>query len=187
MILAIALCLWLTLLLAPQWKRALGNAALFFYCFFVGGLAFAAAACVQGALMNFANEFTRLSAFYLLGVVAFVVLLGKALWSCLTARRNVFKLRVLTKASLLCAMHLNPLYLFSLVLGAETFFVLLEYRLVSHRERKLWLTSNVLPNLALFLLVEFSSSLFSIYASAALVITTLILEAILAYQEYSYR
>ena len=49
------------------------------------------------------------------------------------------------------------------------------------------MASNVLPNLALFLLVEFSSSLFSIYASAALVMTTLILEAILAFQEYSYR
>ena len=180
MITAIALCLGLALLLASQWRKALGNAALFFYCFFVGGLAFAAAACVQGALINFADEFTRLSAFYLLGVVAFLALLGEALWSCLTARRNVFKLRVLAKASLLCAMHLNPLYLFSLVLGAETFFVLLEYRLVSRRERRLWLTSNVLPNLALFLLVEFSSSLFSIYASAILIIITLLFEATIA-------
>lgn len=81
--------------------------------------------------MNFANEFTRFSAFYLLGIVLFLVLLGEALWSYLTDRRNLFRLRVIVKASLLCVMHFNPLYLFAMVLGAETFFIFLEYKLVS--------------------------------------------------------
>ena len=42
----IAIFMGMILLLASQWKKTLKNVALFLYCFFVGGLAFAAASCI---------------------------------------------------------------------------------------------------------------------------------------------
>ena len=125
----------------------------FIYCFFLGGLSFASAACTQGAFLNIANEFTAYSAFYLLGVTVLMIMLGEAFWSVIKNRRNLFKMRIIAKGILLSMMHYNPLYLFSIVLAVETFFIFLQTRLSPPSFLKLWVSSNILPNLSLFLLV----------------------------------
>ena len=58
------------------------NIALVVYNYFLGGLSFATAACVQGAFLNpVTNNFILSTVFYLFGIVLFVVVLGEAIWS----------------------------------------------------------------------------------------------------------
>ena len=52
------------------------NLASFLYCFFLGGISFAVAACVQGGVINFEQEFTVSFSFYLLGLVIASLLLS---------------------------------------------------------------------------------------------------------------
>ena len=62
--------------LVSSWRDSLKNVALFLYNYFLGGLAFAAVVCAQGAFMNMAEEFTVNYIFYLLGLVLVMVLIG---------------------------------------------------------------------------------------------------------------
>ena len=88
-----------------------------FYNYFLGGLSFAVAACVQGAFLNPLETFTLTLASYLFGFVLFVLLLGEAVWSTVKDYENMFKIRIILKSVLLSVLHYNALYLFGLVLG----------------------------------------------------------------------
>ena len=52
------------------------NVGLVTYNFFLGSASFASIVCVQGAFLNFAQEFTLKSTFYILGCMVVVALLG---------------------------------------------------------------------------------------------------------------
>lgn len=60
--------------LKDAWRDSLRNTALFFYNFFLGGIAFAAVTCVQGALINVTEEYTRKSNLYIFGFFILVAL-----------------------------------------------------------------------------------------------------------------
>jgi hypothetical protein len=63
-------------------NQTIKNTGLFIYNYFLGGLSFASAACVQGAFLNPIDKgFSIVSIFYLFGIVLFVTLLGDAIWS----------------------------------------------------------------------------------------------------------
>lgn len=96
----------------------------------------------------------------------------------------MFKLRIIVKSLILSVLHYNALYLFSLVLGFEAFFILFKMRLSKLKFPKLWLVSNILINLSLLLLVELSHSLASIYVSTLLATVSLLLELIILVKEY---
>ena len=57
-------------------KYHIKNLMLFFYCFFLGGMSFAFATCVQGAFLNFHHLFTLNFIFYLLGIISTFILFG---------------------------------------------------------------------------------------------------------------
>ena len=57
-------------------KYHIKNLMLFFYCFFLGGMSFACAACVQGALLNITHVYSINYIFYLLGIISMLVLVG---------------------------------------------------------------------------------------------------------------
>ena len=98
--------------------ETLQNISWVIYNYFLGGLSFATAACIQGALLNpMDNWITVSSAFYLLGICLFVVLLGEAIWSSAKDSHNLFKIRTIAKSVLLSVLHYNALYLFVIILG----------------------------------------------------------------------
>lgn len=63
-------------------KGVVTNTALVVYNYFLGGLSFASVACIQGALLNpMDNNFGISSAFYLFGIILFLLLLVETVWS----------------------------------------------------------------------------------------------------------
>ena len=106
-------------------KGSLKSGTLFLYNYFLGGMAFAAVVSSQGAFMNLTNDISINFGFYLLGLVLVFILLGEGIWSVCKEKANIYKIRVLVKALILSVLHYNPLYLFSLVLGTEVFFMAL--------------------------------------------------------------
>lgn len=111
-------------------KIAIKNTGLVIYSFFLGGISFAGAGCVQGAFLNpMTNNFTISSAFYLFGLILFISVVMESAWSTYQDKHNLFKIRVIVKATLLSVLHYNPLYLLALVLGTEAFFIFLKIRL----------------------------------------------------------
>lgn len=66
-------------------NETIANIGLIIYNYFLGGLSFAAVACVQGAFLNpIENDLTVVSGFYLFGILFFLMIFGEAIWS--TAR-----------------------------------------------------------------------------------------------------
>ena len=140
--------------LKPKSKATTKNLLSVLYSFFLGGLSFAAAACVQGAILNpIDNELTVSSFFYLLGLVIFLNMVAEAVWSTCRAKHNFFKIRVIVKSVLLSIMHYNAIYLFPLVMVCEVGFMVIKVKLFRLNEPKLWVVANIMPNLALLLLV----------------------------------
>jgi hypothetical protein len=116
--------------LNPKTKATTKNLLSVFYSFFLGGLSLAAAACVQGAILNpMNNELTVSSFFYLMGLVMFLSVLVEAVWSTCRAKHNFFKIRVIVKSVLFSIMHYNPIYLFSLVMVCEVVFIIIKVKL----------------------------------------------------------
>lgn len=152
---------------------------LFFYNFFLGGVAFASITCIQGAFINIAEEYTRKSNFYLLGFFVLFAVLVQALWSFYQDRKNMFKIRVLIKATVISVLHYNAIYLFALAIGAEIFFMYFQWKLLNYKHPRLWLASNILVLLGLTSMVQFSSALITIYIASLVTIIALILEFIL--------
>lgn len=63
-------------------KETALNIALVVYNYFLGGLSFAAVACIQGAFLNpMTSHFTISSGLYLFGIFIFVLVLLEAVWS----------------------------------------------------------------------------------------------------------
>jgi hypothetical protein len=170
----IAVLLGVSMYLFESARPTLKNIALCLYSFFLAGLSWAAVVCLQGAFLNPITEFTVNSSFYLLGIVIFTVLVAEGAWSTFRDQHNMFKLRVLVKVAVLSVLHFSPLYLFSIVLAFEAFFLFLQYRLIHRLHPNVWLTANILPNLALLVLIYFSQSLFSIYLASGLAIMVLL-------------
>jgi hypothetical protein len=140
--------------LKPSSKQALGNLISVFYSYFLGGLSFAAAACVQGAILNpMDNDLTVSLFFYLLGLVVFLSILAEAVWSTCRDIHNLFKIRTIVKSVLLSILHYNAIYLFPLVIVCELAYMVIKMKLFKVNTPKLWLVSNILPNLALLLVV----------------------------------
>lgn len=117
-------------------------------------------------------------------MVGWLVLLGEAFWSSCQESHNIFKVRLMIKVLLLSILHYSALYLCAVVMAAEVFFLLLEWKLVERRFPKLWLAANILPNGALLLLIEFSHSLISIYSASAMLVVAMVVEFVIAYKEY---
>ena len=112
-------------------KEAMKNTLTLVYNFFLGGLIFSSAACVQGAFLNPIDKiFTLSSCFYLLGLLIFAIVLIESCWSTYRARQNIFKFRILVKAVLLSIIHYNGVQLLALVLCFEAFFMVLTLRLL---------------------------------------------------------
>lgn len=65
-----------------------------------------------------------------MGMIIFMVLLGDAVWSSCKDRSNLFKVRVLMKAGILSILHYGPLYLCSVVIASEIFFLFLQWKIV---------------------------------------------------------
>jgi hypothetical protein len=170
----IAVVLGISAYLFDSARPTLKNIGLFLYSYFLAGLGLAAVICVQGAFLNPIDEFTVHSSFYLLGIILYVILVAEGFWSTFRARHNLFKLRVLVKVTLLSLLHLSPLYLFSAVLAFEIFFLYLQSRLTPRLHPNIWLTANILPNLALLTLVCFSQSLLSLYLASGLAAAALV-------------
>jgi hypothetical protein len=166
-------------------KETTANTISLLYNFFLGGLALAAAACVQGAFLNpMGRTFTINSCFYLLGLVIFAAVLIEACWSTYQDKQNIFKIRVLTKALLLSVIHINALHLFTLVLCFECFFLMLQLKLSQKSHPKLWLFSNIASNISLMMLVYFSRSLLSIFLSIVLIVGAILVEIVIMMKGY---
>ena len=115
--------------LKPNTKQTIDNLISVFYCFFLGGLSFAAAACVQGATLNpMDNDLTISCFFYLLGLVVFLNILAEAVWSTCKDRNNLFKIRIIVKSVLLSILHYNAIYLFPLVIVCEVVFIVIKIK-----------------------------------------------------------
>lgn len=139
---------------SPSSKKVTQNFMLVMYNFFLSGICFATVGSIQGSFLNpMQNNFSLSSVFYLLGTIIFLIVLGESIWSISKDQHNIFKLRILVKSILLSVLHYNALYLFPLVIGFEAFFIYLKLTITKCIHPKLWLISNILPNLSLFLLV----------------------------------
>jgi hypothetical protein len=90
----------------------------------------------------------------------------------------------LAKVAVLSVLHMSPLYLFSVVLASETFFLFLQWNVLKIKHGKLWLLANILPNLSLLLLVLLSRSLLSLYAASVLAAAALVVEFIILEREH---
>ena len=112
-----ALTLLFVFYLKPTWKPAIVNFSLFLYTFFLAGAALASVLSLQGALLNVVSYYTVKFTFYLLGIVIFIFILIEALHSSYKNIRDIYKVRIIAKASIISVIHYNALYLFSLVLA----------------------------------------------------------------------
>ena len=127
--------------------------AFFFYNFFLGGVIFASVTCIQGALINFAEEYTRKSNFYILGFFVFLAVAVEAFWSFYKDRKNMFKIRVMVKAIIISILHYNAIYLFAMAIGTEIFFMYFQWKFMDYKHPRLWLAANILVLLGLTAMV----------------------------------
>lgn len=191
-LLPLALLLFFSIVLAVIYlsckssRSVISNISLFLYNFFLSGLSLAAVACIQGAFLNIINEFTVKSSFYLLGIVIWILLILEAVWSCSKNIKNMYKIRILAKTVLLSLLHYNPLYLCSLVLCTEIFFICLQLSTAKLSHPKLWVLSNIILDLALGMLIMLSYSLLSVYVASGLVVVALALEGAVLLREFRH-
>ena len=93
--------------------------------------------------------------------------------SCCSDVQNIFKFRIMAKTVILSLLHYNPLYLCSILAGVEALFLILQYKTAKMSRPKLWLTANILVDLALLLLILLSHSLIVIYVASLLIAVAL--------------
>lgn len=171
LILAIILILGLVAYFCRERREGLKVVGVFLYNFFEVGLIMAGSMSIQGAYYNNLNYITSNSWLYLVGIVLFVVVAVVNLWMAVTSIHRINKIRVLVKTSFLSLLYVSPIYLLPIALGLELIFIVAEYNIKKavKLHPHLWLTNQIIVNLALLALVLLSDSLLAIYLPSTLV------------------
>ena len=140
-------------------------------------MTFAGCASLQGAFLNPISEIDGNACFYLLGILIYCLILVESCYLSRKDIKNIWKFRVLLKASLLSFAHLNPVFLVFIAIFLDISIAILEYNLVKSAPKfsniilhpKLWLVDNILCNIALGLLLFLPGILLSITLTSILV------------------
>ena len=95
----------------------------------------------------------------------------------------------MVKATFLSLIYISPIYLLPVAAGVEVIFILIEYNIkkATKLHPHLWLLNQILINLSLTALVLLYSSLLSIFISAALIITVLMVDLYIHISEYKHQ
>ena len=152
--------------------------------FFSFGLAFAGFSSIIGAFLNYSSILTLNGGFYILGAIAFGVVLSEACTSFFSEKK-INRLRVVLKAALLAGGGLNPLYLAATAILVDAILIIVEYNM---RKKTLacptvWLISNFIALLCLAVYFFIPDSLLTLYLVMALVGLVVAMEFYMFYCE----
>ena len=155
-LLGFCVCLVLGLTALAVWKKVgdsdrLKSSFGFLYCFFVFGLTFAGCASLQGALMNPLSKIDANGVFYLFGIFAYLGVFLEC-WFSFRRYRDLWKVRVFIKATVLSLAHFNPVFLVTMLVFVEVALAIVDYKYYKSTPRfnkivlrpKIWLANQIL-------------------------------------------
>lgn len=153
---------------------------------FIFGATFASCACIQGAFLNPFQSVTMNSGFYMIGIALYCIILASGLYSIYHGRKNMFRIRIILKASLLAIANLSPIYIFSIGVVLDILLIIIEYNFsrVTRLYPKLWLTKNILSNIALSVLGLMPSAMISLIITSIIVVIILLMDFFTHMKEY---
>lgn len=100
----------------------------FMYNFFIFGTVFAGATSLSGSFLNQLSTMDANAFFYLLGVLVYCLCLIECVYFVRKdANKNISKLRVFLKATLLAFAHYNPIIVCFVVFCLDTGIAIVEY------------------------------------------------------------
>jgi hypothetical protein len=144
---------------------------------------------IQGAYYNNLNYFTSNSLFYIIGILLFVVVGVVNVWMAVSSIHRINKVRILVKTTFLSLLYVSPVYLIPIALGVELIFVIAEYNIkkAAKLHPHIWLTNQLLVNLALVSLILLSNSMLSVLIPSILVVVALFLDLYIHIREYQHQ
>jgi ABC-type multidrug transport system fused ATPase/permease subunit len=118
-----------------------------FFCF---GFAFAGFCSLIGSFLNGSTIVSMSGMFYIVGVMVYALVFAEAVLS-FYSEKQIGRLRVVLKASLLAAGSLNPIYLASVAIIADAILIIVEFQLRKSNLTcpKAWLLTNIFALTAL--------------------------------------
>ncbi len=135
------------------------------------------------------NYITKNSIFYIIGILIYLVIGIVNISMCIKNLHRINKLRVLVKATFLSLLYISPIYLLPIAFGVELVFIIFEYNIkkATKLHPHVWLINQLIVNIAFVILVLFSESLISIYASFILVVLAVIIDLIIHVNEFRHQ
>lgn len=154
---------------------------------FIFGATWAGASCIQGALLNPFQTVTMNSGFYMIGIALYCVVVAGGLYNLYQGRKNMFRLRIIIKASLLAIANISPIYIFSVSVVLDVVLLVLEYNFsrVIRLYPKTWLAKNIMCNLALSVLGLVPSAMISLIIASVIISIVLLMDVFTHIKEYS--
>ncbi len=144
---------------------------------------------IQGAYYNNLNYITPNTIFYVAGIVLFVMVAIACVWMALSSLHRINKVRVLVKTTFLSLLYISPLYLLPIAMGLELIFMIAEFNIKKavKLHPHLWLTNQILVNLALVSLIILSDSKMSLLIPSLLVVSALGVDLFIHIREYRHQ
>lgn len=118
------------------------------------------------------------SGFYMIGIAMYCIIFAAGLYSIYHGRKNMFRIRLIIKASLLAIANLSPIYIFSVSVVLDILLIVVEYNFsrVTRLYPKLWLTKNILCNMALSILGIMPSAMISLIMTSIIITIVLLVD-----------
>jgi hypothetical protein len=144
---------------------------------------------IQGAYYNNLNYITSNTIFYVMGIVLFVLVGIACIWMALDSWHRINKVRVLVKTTFLSLLYVSPIYLLPIAMGMEFVFIIAEFNIKKavKLHPRLWLTNQIVVNLALLSLIMLSDSKLSLVIPSVLVSLALGVDLFIHIKEYRHQ
>jgi len=162
----------------------ISSLATYFYNLFICGLFVSSFACIIGTYYNPLTSLSINGIFYIFGILFYIILVVESIFSTFINKSNLFKIRIISKLTVLSLLYLSPIYLLPVFVGIEGLFIFLEYQInfTTKFRPKLWLISQILVNCALVLMLLFPTFFFSMFFATSLIVAALIVDFLIHIQ-----
>lgn len=145
------------------------------------GLTFAGCLALQGAFYNPLKRPNLNALFYLIGIVAYVMVMIEVMFSVYQDKKEFYKVRIFIKATLLSIAHTNPIIVVSIAIILDILLTILQFIIVEsvHSWSIFWLINHLLLNGALSIMFVMPNSSIALMTTVVVVSIVVLVEIVL--------
>lgn len=114
----------------------------------------------------------------MVGIAFYCFILAYSLREVYIDRKNMYKIRVFIKASLLSAANISPIYIFCAAVLVDLVLLIIEYHFadINRYSPKIWIAKNILCDLSLCVLAFLPSMMLSLIIASFLIVVVILLD-----------